>query len=598
MDRKHASVNKTIRQWRTLAAMLAMALGLFGIAATPVRAADVLILSTTVTGGTSSVEYTTATALGYTVDLVAAGPGAGTWPTPPQPYSAYKAIILGDPSCGSSTSIAAAEANSAGVSGWAAAVTGNVVIIGTDPTYHKAQGGAQLWKSAIGFAAAGPGTGAVIALSCYYNSALSGTTVPVLKGFESTGTFAVQGGVPCLGDVSIVAASPALTGLTGGPGGTLSAWSCSVHEGFNSWDPSFIPLAVATDVPPGLKTYPKSEPIGFPYILARGKTLVPVDDGGILKVCKVAGLGIKPGTSYSFTAGSSTFTVPAGPGPGGYCVVGPTFPVGTSVTVSETIPPGNVVSSIAVAPPGQLVGAPNLAGGSVNVTIGSGVTEVTFTDKHTGFVEICKAGRVTGNFSFTVNPGGLGPVVVPAGACSSAVEVAAGAVVIHEMTTPTATMAGCGTIPASRQGLCDTAGQNSTVTVVPGDVSTMTIAFIVNRPKFAPGGILGAVEHTHALAATTTTFACAPAPAPTRGSATCTARVTAADPKTGVPTGVVGLTEGDTTLATVQLNAEGTAVFNTSSLAAGVHRVVATYSGDTNFEASGSQPVSVTVERP
>jgi hypothetical protein len=115
--------------------------------------------------------------------------------------------------------------------------------------------------------------------------------------------------------------------------------------------------------------------------------------GGFLKVCKVAGPGVAVGTSFGFTASAGStnipFTVSAGPpAPGwppppknGECVVvSPTFPVGSTVTVTETIPAGYTLSSITVAPPSQLAGVPNLAGGSVNVTIGSGVTEVTFTD--------------------------------------------------------------------------------------------------------------------------------------------------------------------------------------------------------------------------
>jgi hypothetical protein len=391
--------------------------------------------------------------------------------------------------------------------------------------------------------------------------------------------------------------------LTGGPGGTLSAWSCSVHEGFNSWDPSFIPLAIATDVAPALKTYPVADPKGFPYILARGKDLTPVDEGGILKVCKVAGLGITIGSSYTFTAGSSTFTVPAGPAPGGYCVVGPSFSVGTNVTISETIPAGNAVSSIVVAPPSQLVGSPNLAGGSVNVAIGSGVTEVTFTDKRTGFVEICKTGKVTGNFSFTINPGGLGPITVPAGACSPAIEVAAGPVVIQELPTPGAILVGCTTTPAANQVACNTGAHTSTVNVVPGNVSTMTIAYMLNRPT-GPGG--AGTDHGHTLGATTTTLSCAPAPvpapgqgpAPLRGAANCVAKVAASEPRGGSPTGAVAFAEGDTTLATVQLSPEGSATFAPSALAAGTHAIVASYQGDATFSPSTSQQALITAGPP
>ena len=75
------------------------------------------------------------------------------------------------------------------------------------------------------------------------------------------------------------------------------------------------------------------------------------------------------GTPFTFTAGSSTITVPAGSGPGGTCVDVPNVPAGTNVTVTETIPAGDTVSSITAVPPGQLTST-NLATGTANVTIG------------------------------------------------------------------------------------------------------------------------------------------------------------------------------------------------------------------------------------
>jgi uncharacterized repeat protein (TIGR01451 family) len=198
-----------------------------------------------------------------------------------------------------------------------------------------------------------------------------------------------------------------------------------------------------------------------------------------IKICKVAGPGVAVGTPFTFTVGSSTVTVPAGPAPGGTCVLGPSFPVGSTVSVSETMA-GATVTSIAVVPTSRLVGTPNLAGGSVNVAIGSGLTDVTFTNQKLGFLEICKSGDVTGSFNFTVNPGGLGPFAVPAGACSPAIQVVAGQVVIQEAPTSGIGMTGCATVPANQQGACNLSAGTSTVTVASGDVSTMTIAMITN----------------------------------------------------------------------------------------------------------------------
>ncbi len=99
-----------------------------------------------------------------------------------------------------------------------------------------------------------------------------------------------------------------------------------------------------------------------------------------LKVCKVAGSGVAVGTDFEFHAGGRPVVVPAGPAPGGYCVVAGSFPVATDVVVSELTPRGVEVSAIAVAPAARQVGAPNVAGGTVVVRIGPGFTEATFTN--------------------------------------------------------------------------------------------------------------------------------------------------------------------------------------------------------------------------
>lgn len=212
---------------------------------------------------------------------------------------------------------------------------------------------------------------------------------------------------------------------------------------------------------------------------------------GRIKVCKVAGFGVPVGTPVHFTVGSTPLTVLAGPAPGGYCTVGPSALVGMTFTVTETIPAGDFVASIAADPPGQLMST-NLATGTASVKITNGVTEVTYTNRKkmdlntTGFLEICKQGHVKGNFTFTVNPGNLGPFVVPAGACSPPIEVFAGPVNITETPVFATALIGCATIPSIRQGPCNTSTLTSTVTVVPGTVPNQTIAIMTNGPIIPP----------------------------------------------------------------------------------------------------------------
>lgn len=204
----------------------------------------------------------------------------------------------------------------------------------------------------------------------------------------------------------------------------------------------------------------------------------PKVETGQLKICKVAGPGIAVGTPFKFAVESFGVVVPAGPAPGGYCVLGPSVPVGSVVSVQEGVPPGISVSSITVEPANRALGN-DLGSGTVKVTAGSGVTEVTYTNERakTGYLEICKAGDVKGDFTFTVNPGALGPFTVPAGACSPAIEVTAGNVTISEAQNPYAIVASA-TLPASRQG--PWTANTSTITVVPGDISTQTIVTITN----------------------------------------------------------------------------------------------------------------------
>ena len=123
---------------------------------------------------------------------------------------------------------------------------------------------------------------------------------------------------------------------------------------------------------------------------------------GVLKVCKIAGPGVKVGTPFSFWAfggSSAVFSqINAGPPPGGSCQIVGTWPVNTPVTVAETpIPSGVSVSNVTVNPPNR-GGPPNLSGGYVVATIGSGITEVDFTDV------IQPPGACSGQSLITIDP--------------------------------------------------------------------------------------------------------------------------------------------------------------------------------------------------
>jgi hypothetical protein len=244
--------------------------------------------------------------------------------------------------------------------------------------------------------------------------------------------------------------------------------------------------ATAPAIQCGFYTADATQSAGY-SIRAGYDNWVCIINPGILKICKVAGPGITAGTSFSFTANGTPFQVPAGLGPGGTCaVVGPGFPVGTTVNVAETLSASVGVSSITASPQPNLLSA-NPPAGTASIKIGSGVTEVTYTDfTKPGYLEICKTGTAGG--SFMVSPGNLGPFVLAAGTCTPAIQVSPGTIAIQEQENPNSgtAMNGCTIIPSSRPGACNLVTQSATVTVVPGDVSTETILTVNNAPVVNP----------------------------------------------------------------------------------------------------------------
>ncbi len=261
---------------RKLMVALLMCLVAFPVVAQAMPAPDassVLILDSTVSGGAGSVEAAQAALLGLTPVVVSPATWAGMTAAE---FATYRALVLGDPTCGypKSPYLDAAEGNRAV---WGPVINGNIIVIGTDPVFHQFSGGTPLTKDGIAFAADEPAkTGLYVTLSCYYFDAASGTPVPLLDPF---GLFTVVGQGGCPADSHIVAVHPAMSSSTDA---TLSGWGCSTHEGFVSWPSDFLVLAISEDVPSTFVAPDGST--GAPYIIARGETLSPILCGnGVLE---------------------------------------------------------------------------------------------------------------------------------------------------------------------------------------------------------------------------------------------------------------------------------------------------------------------------
>src|SRR5215207_5659437 len=247
----------------------------------------------------------------------------------------------------------------------------------------------------------------------------------------------------------------------------------------------------------------------------------PPPELGQLKICKVAGTGVTQGKLFTFKAGGSTFSVPAGPADNGYCVLAGQYPLNTQLTIEEVTPAGYYVSRIEVKP--DRVVNRDTANGKVVVRIGSGVTEAIFTNKvagsptptrtptsvntatpkstntptqtpscapnctptptpiPTGRLQICKEADgdgVTGYFTFKFETRSRS---VPVGACAGLISVNAGRLTISETKQAGYELTDVYTIPSNRLISKNLNGGSATVTIVEGTASSQTIVVFRNR---------------------------------------------------------------------------------------------------------------------
>jgi hypothetical protein len=185
-------------------------------------------------------------------------------------FAKYKAIVLADPDCVYDPSPIEFAEKTKNV--WGPAVGGNIIVIGTDPSFHSYGGEAgatTLIENSIKFAAAGPSTGLYFALSCYYHR-VGSAEIAALSYF---GKFVVRGNLNCYNGAHIVAKHPATTSLSDA---SLSNWECSVHEAFVEYPTTgiggFEALAIAKDIMAvGSRGFGDGS-VGLPYIISRGAT--------------------------------------------------------------------------------------------------------------------------------------------------------------------------------------------------------------------------------------------------------------------------------------------------------------------------------------
>ncbi len=290
----------------------------------------VLILDETVINDTNSWEALAAQAAipGCAVDVVSAAnwyfiPGTGTGGPTGFGFDQYRAVIIGDPTCGTGSSnyLAALTALNATKLVWTPACSGNVILLGVDNAFHSwsTNGPAKTIYRGVAFAAANTNrTGFYYALSCYYDYTLPATNALLVPHLTSFGTFMVRN-YPnvCFNDAHIVANHPIFTAAPPLTDAELSGWGCSTHEGFDVWPGNFVVLAIA--LTNGAYTATDGSN-GVPYILVRGEGVKVISNvelgpekatnniGTPHTVCATLSTNVVPRTNVAVT-----FTIVSGP---------------------------------------------------------------------------------------------------------------------------------------------------------------------------------------------------------------------------------------------------------------------------------------------
>jgi hypothetical protein len=137
---------------------------------------------------------------------------------------------------------------------------------------------------------------------------------------------------------------------------------------------------------------------------------------------------------------------------------------------------------------------------------------------------------------------------------------------------------------------------NLTQIVAGAPLAVVSGSLNYNFPAYS-ATVLVFTPRTSSTAATTTSLS-ASATQVTSGQAITFTAIVAPKSGSGVPTGTVTFSDGGTQIGSVSLNSSESAAFNTSSLAIGSHSITAAYTGDANFAASTSAPISVTISAP
>jgi len=251
-----------------------------------------------------------------------------------------------------------------------------------------------------------------------------------------------------------------------------------------------------------------------------------------------------------------------------------TIPAGQQIVLTEN---GAAVGSIAMDATGVARFTLNtLTAGSHNL-VASYAGDIDHTASTSGvLVQVMQAATSSATISSSQNPSTFGDSI-----------------------TFVATITGTGTQTTGNAVFLDGGAVIATVPLNGSGVATFTTSTLAIGSHTISVNYAGDATHSaaapasliqHVLQATSTAILSSQNPALVGANVRFTATVSGASGV--VPTGTVAFTDGGATLGSSAVNSAGMAILDVSTLGAGTHLIVATYSGDANDRASVSAALS------
>jgi autotransporter-associated beta strand protein len=211
----------------------------------------------------------------------------------------------------------------------------------------------------------------------------------------------------------------------------------------------------------------------------------------------------------------------------------------------------------------------------------SGDSTLTATTSES-LIQTINQALTTSAVSASPNPSVSGQPVIFTATVSAVVGTPSGNVVFREGSTT------LGTAALDRSG-------RATLTTFALSPGTHTVTAEFGGDSTLTASTSAPLTQTINQALTTTAVSASPNPSVSGQPVIFTATISALSPASGTPTGTVTFKDGLTTLGVGTLDASGHATLTTSALATGSHAIATIYSGDANFIAASSVPVTQTI---